>query len=101
MKSQLLQVNENPAADAGRVGIGKIEEAQVEAQGKHRGEKNMKAATHHGVEAVFTKAEVKFFKFAASTQKCVGRESPEFGLEFNGRAQVVPSRLLDPIALKF
>jgi hypothetical protein len=35
MKSQLLQVNEKPAADTGPVNVGKMEEAQVEAQGKH------------------------------------------------------------------
>ena len=101
LKSQLLQVNENPAADAGVVDIGKMEETQVETQGEHGGEKYVKAAAYHGVEVVFTEAEVELCEFAASSQKSIGREPSEFGPEFDGRTQAVQPRLFDPVPLEF
>ena len=84
-------MNENTAADPGPVDIGKMEKAQVEAQGKHRGEKNMEAAAGHGKETVCAEAEVQFFKFTADSQKGIGREASEFWSELDGRAQAVQS----------
>ena len=94
-------MNEKPAADPGPVDVGKMEQAHVEAQGKHRGEKNMKAAAHHGIEAVFAEVEVELFKFAAGSQDGIGSEDPEFGPEFDGRAQIVQSELPDLVTLEF
>ena len=101
IKSQLLQVNENPAAGAGIVDVGKMDETQVEAQGKHRGEKNMKAAAQHGIEAIFAETEVELFEFTADSQKRIRRESAEFGPEFDSRAQAVQSRFTDPVTFEF
>jgi len=91
IKSQLLKMQKNTAADAALVDVGEMQEAQVKAQGEHRGEKNMKAAAHHGVEVVFAEAEVQFFKFTAGSQKSIGREASEFWSELDGRAQAVQS----------
>jgi len=60
----------------------------------------MKAAAQHGIEVVFAETEVELFEFAARTQKHVRGETPEFGPEFDSRAQAIQPRLLDPVAFK-
>lgn len=60
----------------------------------------MQATAGHSIEVVFTEVKVEFCEFAAGSQENVWGESPEFGLEFGGRAQAVKLRLLELVAFE-